>query len=127
MQCLWVLSLSFAVLQMCVCVWSVDTCVYTKLTFRLHHTWHSCSVFTALWYDCSFEKLIFYFHQTPSWLRLVWTNSPVFSPTWYGPVGTTVPELHRIQRIIDTRQVPEYPDSTISKVHIKMMDDHDVK
>ena len=72
-QCLWILSLIFAVLQMCVCVWSMDAHC-TKLTFGLHHARHSCSVFTALWCDCSVVKLIFYLHQTPSWLRLVWTN-----------------------------------------------------
>ena len=36
---------------------------------------HSCSVFTAVW--CG--KLTFYLHQTPSWLWLVWTNSPNFT------------------------------------------------
>ena len=47
--CLWVLSLNFAVLQMCVCV-CVErghTCAYTKLTFHLHHAWHNRSVFTC--------------------------------------------------------------------------------
>ena len=47
-----------------VCVWSVDTCAYTKLTFHLHDTRHSYSVFTALWCGCSFVTLIFYLHQT---------------------------------------------------------------
>ena len=31
-----------------VCVERGHTCAYTKLTSRLHHAWHSCSVFTAL-------------------------------------------------------------------------------
>ena len=48
-----------------VCVWSVDTCVYTKLTFHLYHARHRCSVFTALWCGCSFVKLAFYLHHTP--------------------------------------------------------------
>ena len=34
----------------CVCVEHGHTCIYTKLTFHLHHTQHSWSVFTALWY-----------------------------------------------------------------------------
>jgi len=68
------LSLSFAVLQMCVCVEPGHTCAYTKLTFRLHYAQHSYSVFTALWCGCLFVKLT-YLHQTPSWLWLVWTNS----------------------------------------------------
>ena len=42
---------------------------------------HSCWVFTALWCGCFVVKLTFYFCQTPSWLWLVWTNSPVFTPT----------------------------------------------
>ena len=47
-----------------VCVWSVDTCVYKKLTFRLHHARHSASIFTALWCGCSFVKVAFYLHYT---------------------------------------------------------------
>ena len=35
---------------------------------------------TALLCGCSVIKLNFYFHQTASWLWLVWTNSPVFTP-----------------------------------------------
>ena len=34
-------------------------CAYTKLTFRLHYTLHSCSVFTALWCGCSVVKLTY--------------------------------------------------------------------
>jgi len=38
-QCLYVCSLSFAVLQMCVCgTWTHTLCAYIKLTFHLHHT-----------------------------------------------------------------------------------------
>ena len=36
---------------------------------------------TALLCGCSVVKLNFYFHLTASWLWLVWTNSPVFTPT----------------------------------------------
>ena len=67
---------SFAVLQMC--VWST----HMKLTFRPSSTSSAHSVFTALW--CGFvvklNRSTFYRHQTPSWFRLVWTNSPVFIP-----------------------------------------------
>jgi len=83
-QCLWVCSLSFAILQMCLCVCGGGhmLCAYTKLTFRLHlalspdpslhHAWHTgCSVLTALLCGCSVVKLTFYLHQTPSWLWLV--------------------------------------------------------
>ena len=45
------------------------------------HAQHSSWVFTALWCGCFVVKLTFYFRQTPSWLWLVWTNSPVFTPT----------------------------------------------
>ena len=38
---------------------------YKKLTFHLHHAWHSCLVFTALWCGCSVVKLT-YLHQAPS-------------------------------------------------------------
>ena len=77
---------SFAVLKlwMCVCVcvcvcgaWTQVVCIH-NLTFRLHHTRHRCSVFTALWCACSFVKLN-YLHQIPSWLWLVWINKPMQS------------------------------------------------
>ena len=66
------------------------TCVHTKLTFRLHHTQHSCSSFTALWCGCSFVKLTFYLPHPPSWLWLV---------------STTVQIMPRFHRIMDTHQV----------------------
>ena len=62
-----------------VCVDCGHMCTYIKLTFR--HARHSCSVFTALWCGCFLVKRTFCFHQTPSWLWLVWTNLPVFTPT----------------------------------------------
>ena len=86
-------------------VWLVrlgHTCVYTKFTFRLHHTRHSCSIFTALWCGWSFVKLTFYIFTTP--------------PSWIWPLGTTVQIMLGLHHIVDTRQVREYPDSTISKV-----------
>ena len=43
-----------------VCVCSLDTCVYTKLTFHPNHAWHSCSLSTALWCGCSFVKFTYY-------------------------------------------------------------------
>ena len=101
-------------------------CAHTKLTFRLHHAWHSCSVFTALWSGCSVIKITFYLHQTPSWLWLVWTTSPVFTPI-RDQSAQIMPGLHCI---MDMHQVREYPDSTIyiqGIDHIKMPDDHDVK
>ena len=72
----------------------------------------------ALWGGCSFVKLT-YLHQTPSWLWLVWSNSPDFTvhPTKvYGPVGTMVQIMPGLHCIMNMRQVHEYPDSTISKV-----------
>ena len=106
-------------MYVCVCVECGHTCAYTNLTFHLYHAWHSCSVFTALWFSCSVIKVTFYLHQTTSWLWLIWGNSPVFTPRGYGPVDTTVqitPGLHCTRNVVDTRQVREYPDSTISKV-----------
>ena len=79
--------------NVCVYVWSVDTCAYIKLSFRLHHTRHSSSVFNELWYGCSVMKLTFYLHQTP-WL-----------------VGTTVQIMPGLHRVMDTRQVRKYPVS----------------
>ena len=48
---------------------------------------HSCSA-SLHWCDFSVVKLTFSFRQTPSWLWLVRTNSPVFTPPGNGPVGT---------------------------------------
>jgi len=101
----------------CVCVERGHMlCAYTNLTFHLYHAWHSCSVFTALWFSCSVIKVT-YLHQTTSWVWLIWANSPVFTPQGYGPVGTTVtPGLHCTRNVVDTRQVHEYPNPIISKV-----------
>ena len=44
---------------------------------------------------------------------LAMANSPNFIPA---PVGTTVQIMPGLHRVIDTRQLHEYPDSTISKV-----------
>jgi len=97
------------------------------------HAWNSCSVFTALLCGCSVVKLNFYFHQTPSWLWLVRTNSPIFTQPVYRPVCTMVQitldstvlwtcvksmntrtlYLDRIKMADDHR---EYPDSSISKI-----------
>ena len=74
-----------AVLQMCVCVWSVDTHVYTQ---------SSLSVFTTL------GTAVLSSLHPPSWLWLV---------------GTTVQTVPGFHHITDMRQVCEYPDSTISK------------
>ena len=41
---------------------------------------------SLVWF--SVVKLTFSFRQTPSWLWLVRTNSPVFTPPGNGPVGT---------------------------------------
>ena len=93
------------------------------------HTQSLLSVFTTLgtavlslyctlvWLFC--HKLTFYLHPTLSWLWLVGTNSPVFTPPGCEQVGTTVqiiPGRHHTQSIMDVHQVREYPDSTISKV-----------
>ena len=80
------------------------------------HAWHSCSVFTALWCGCFVVKLTLYFHQTPSWLWLVWTNSPVFTPPGYRPVGTMVQIIPGLHCIMDMRQVRQYPDCSIYKI-----------
>jgi len=70
LDCLRVLSLSFAVLQMCVCgVWT-HVCIH-KLTFRLHHARHNCSIFTALWHGCNSPSIL----TTPPNLALAgWHN-----------------------------------------------------
>ena len=102
-------------------------CAYIKLTFHLHHARHSCSVFTAVWCGCFVRILTFYLHQTPSWLWLVWTNSPVFTPPGNRQVGTTVqtmPGLHRNEHASSPRITRPYHIQGID--HIKMVDHHDV-
>ena len=48
----------------CACVEHGQTlCAYIKLTFRLHHAWHSCSVFTALLCSFSVVKRTIYLHR----------------------------------------------------------------
>ena len=96
-QCLLLLSLGFAVFQMCVCVWSVDTRVYTQ---------SSLSIFTTL------GTAVLSSPHPPSWLWLV---------------GTTIQTVSGLHHITDMCQVRKYPDSTISKKydHIKMVDDYD--
>ena len=49
----------------CVCVERGHTWVYTKLTSRLHHARHSCSIFTVLWCGCSFVNSPSTFTITP--------------------------------------------------------------
>ena len=94
----WVLSLSFGVLQMCVCV-CVERghmlCAYTKLTFRLHHTWHRCLHCTLVWL---FIRKI-HLHQTPSWLWLLCTSSPVFTvlDRWTKPCNSLTPSCMCVQ------------------------------
>ena len=107
------------VTQLCspsnVCVLSVDR--------RRVHTQSSLSVFITLGTTvlsslrsgvvCLVVKLT-YLHQIPFWLWLVWTNSPIFTPT---SVQTSRHKMPRLPvTVMDTRQVREYPESTISKV-----------
>ena len=86
------------------------------------HTQSSLSDFTTLSTVLSslhsgvVVKFTIYLHQTPSWLWLVWTNSPVFTLTGYRLVATTAQIMPRLHHIMDTHQVREYPDSTISKI-----------
>ena len=67
---------SFKCVCVCVCVWSVDTHVHTQSSLSIF-TMLGTTVLSllALWCGCSFVKLT-YPYQTPSWLWLVWTNSP---------------------------------------------------
>ena len=93
--------------------------IQSSLSVIMHHARYSSSVFTALWCGCSVEKLTFFFHQTPSWLWLVWTNSPVFIPTsvWTSRHnGTNNAWTPLYPKYLDTCHVCEYPNSTISKV-----------
>ena len=91
-------------------------CAHTKLTFCLHHTRHTCTVFTVLWCGCSVVKLTFYLHQTPFWLWLVWTDSPAFTPPGYRPVGTTVTNYAWTLLYYGHTSSPQTPDSTVTKV-----------
>ena len=96
------------------CVCSMDTRVYTKLTFHLHHAWHSCSIFTGLWCGCSFIKLAFYLHHTPhlgfgySWHN--GTNNTRTRPYYGHTSSPRIPGLYHIQDID----------------RIKIVDDHTV-
>ena len=111
---MWVWSLSFAVLQMC--VWSVDThCVHTQNSLSVFTTLGT-AVLSSLHSDVVFPvvKLTFCLHQNPFWLGLVWTNSPVFTPPGYRSVGTNNAQTPLYPKYLNMRQVN--PDSTISKV-----------
>ena len=106
---------------MCVCgTWTHLVCIHNLTHFRL----------TALWCGCSVVKLT-YLHQTPSWLWLLWTNSPAFTSLVYRPFGTINPNSTVLSQIIvlwTWHQVCEYLDSAISKLlNILKMADHDVK
>ena len=95
-------------------VWSVDTSVHTQSSLS-DFTTLSTVVLSSL-HSGVVVKFTIYLHQNPSWLWLVWTNSPVFTLTGYRLVGTTVQIMPRLHRIMDTHQVCKYPDSTISKI-----------
>ena len=82
-------------------------CAHTKLTFRLHHARHGCCVFTTLWTGCSVVKITFYLHQTPSWLWLVWTTSPVFTPIRYRSVGTNNARIPLYHGHVSSPRIPE--------------------
>ena len=98
---MWVLSFGFAILQTHKAHFSSSP--HLAQLFCLH-----C---TLVWLFC--RKT--YLHQTPSWLWLVWTNSPVFSPPGYRLVST-----NNTQTLLYAKycHVHEHPDSTISKVLI---------
>ena len=96
--------------NVCIGAWTHIICVYTKLTFHLHHARHSCSVFTALWYSCSAVKLTFYLHQTPSWLWLVWNNLGM------DQLAQLIVQLLSDFTVSEVLcQVRKYPDSTIPR------------
>ena len=59
----------FAILQMCVCVWSVDTrCVHTQSSLSIITTLNTAVLSSLHSGVGSVVKLTFYLHQTPSWL-----------------------------------------------------------
>ena len=95
---------------------SVFITLGTAVLSSVHSSWSGCSV----------VKITFYLHQTPSWLWLVWTTSPVFTPIR----DQSAQIMTGLHCFMDMCQVHEYPDSTIyiqGIDHIKMADDHDVK
>ena len=75
-----ILPLSFAVLQMCVCVWSVDThCGIHKAHFSSSPCLAQLFCFhcTLVWLFCCEIHLLSSPNPILAWL--VWANSPVFS------------------------------------------------
>ena len=74
-QCLWVLSLSFAVLQMCVCVCGVWTDIVCKHKAHFLSSVHSAQLFCLhCTLACSVIKLT-YLHQAP-FFALASTDPP---------------------------------------------------
>ena len=99
-QYFWVWLLRFAVLQMCVCgTWTHLVCIHdlTHFPSLLCSAQVFCLYCTLVWLFCCKTHLS---SQTPSWLWLVWTNSPAFTSLVYRPVGTISPNCTVLSQII---------------------------
>ena len=78
--------------NVCVRVWNMDTCcVHTQNSLSVFHTWHRvfCLHCTLVWLFIRKTHL----HQTPSWLWLLCTSSPVFRvlDRWTKPCNSLTP------------------------------------
>ena len=73
----------------------------SSCTFHLHHAWHSCPVFTALW--CGFCRKTYLLRI---FTILTLTNSIIiaFSPARYGPAWT--PLYPKYFKSVNTRTLP---------------------
>ena len=107
------------VTQLCspsnVCVWSVDTFVYTQSSLSVFTMLGTAVLSSLHWCGCSFVKLAFYLHHTPisalasqhNGTNNAWTRTP---PYYRHVSSPWIPGLYHIQSID----------------HIKMADEHDV-
>ena len=104
-----------------VCVERRHVCILVyKAHFRLSLPSSAHPIFTALCCGSIVKLNTFYLHQALSLGFAQWRLTHLSSPRpGYRPVSTTVqiiPGLHRIQNIMDMRQVRKHLDSKISKV-----------
>ena len=97
---------------MCVCVERGHVCIHkARFPSSLRSTQLFCLHCTLVWLFICKSQLL----SSPDPI-LDLANSPVFMVWTSHEVVTTVQIMPRLHRIMDTCQVCEYPDSTMSKV-----------
>ena len=103
-QCLWVCMVTQLWSPSNVCVWGVDTrCVHTQSSLSVLPCFAQlfCLHCTLVWLFCHETHLSstdFVF----TWLWLVWTYSPVFTPPEYG-------QIYQLAQHTNNARTPPYP------------------